>query len=118
MSLGFVYLRKTTIQHQMTFGEYIGQLNRVANKILLILCIPFILYFGYYALPIIFSVFSAICFVQGLIYITKYIILKRPNPEDEILSGQVSTGTIIAMVVGSAVILAFSIWWAIYLFRQ
>ena len=27
----------------MTFGEYIGQLNRVANKILLILCIPFIL---------------------------------------------------------------------------
>ena len=101
----------------MTFGEYMNQLDRVAKKIFLILCIPFILYFGYHALPIIISVFSGICLIQGIIYIVKYIILKRPNPEDECLAGQTSTGGIIAIVAALAVVLALSIWWALYVFK-
>ena len=101
----------------MTFGEYMDQINRIWNKVLLILCIPFILYFGYYALPVILSVFSGICLIRCIIYIIKYIILKHPNPEDEFLPGQTSDGWVVAIVVVLAVVLALSIWWAVYVFR-
>lgn len=102
----------------MTINEYITATGKGIVIGVAIIALPLIIVFGLIVVPILLSFLSGIFLIQGIIYIIRYIVLNRPNPEDDIAPSQISSGEIIAMTIGSAAFLALNIWLTSFIFKE